>query len=79
MYQFPRLLDQNTSCSVTQSCPTDPMDCSTPGLPILHRLLEFAQTHVHGVGENTPILKSLQPVFFKMLRGSRRSCCADAA
>ena len=33
------------------------MDCSTPGLPILHRLLEFAQTHVHGVGENTPILK----------------------
>ena len=32
-----------------QSCPTlcDPMDCSTPGFPVLHHLLEFAQTHVH--------------------------------
>ena len=36
-------------CSVTQCCPTlcDPMDCSTPGLPVLHHLLELAQTHVH--------------------------------
>ena len=25
----------------------DPMDCSTPGFPVLHYLLEFAQTHVH--------------------------------
>ena len=32
--------------SVTQSCPTicDPMDCSTPGLPVHHQLLEFTQT-----------------------------------
>ena len=32
-------------CSVAQSCPTlfDPMDCSTPGFPVLHQLLEFAQ------------------------------------
>ena len=30
-------------------CPTlcDPMDCSTPGLPVHHQLLEFTQTHVH--------------------------------
>ena len=30
-------------CSVTKSCPTlcDPMDCSTPGFPVLHFLLEF--------------------------------------
>ena len=30
-------------CSVTQSCPAlcDPMDCSTPGFPVLHYLLEF--------------------------------------
>ena len=37
--------------SVTQSCPTlrDPMNCSTPGLPIHHQLLEFTQTHVHRV------------------------------
>ena len=35
--------------SVAQSCPTlcDPMDCSTPGLPIHHQLPEFTQTHVH--------------------------------
>ena len=25
----------------------NPMDCSTPGLPVHHRLLEFTQTHVH--------------------------------
>ena len=35
--------------SVAQLCLTlcDPMDCSTPGLPVHHQLLEFAQTHVH--------------------------------
>ena len=33
-------------CSVAQSCPAlwDPMDCSTPGFPTLHYLLEFPQT-----------------------------------
>ena len=38
---------------VTQSCPTlcDPMDCSTPGLPVHHQLLELTQTHVHRVGD----------------------------
>ena len=40
MYQF---------SSVAQSCLTlwDPTDCSTPGLPVHHQLLEFTQTHVH--------------------------------
>ena len=35
--------------SVAQSCPTlcDPMNHSTPGLPVHHQLLEFTQTHVH--------------------------------
>ena len=35
--------------SVTQLCPTlwDPMDCSTPGLPVHHQLPELAQTHAH--------------------------------
>ena len=39
--------------SVTQSYPTlcDPMDCSTPGLPIHHQLPELAQTHVYRVGD----------------------------
>ena len=35
--------------SVTQSCPTlcNPMNCSTPGLPVHHHLPEFTQTHAH--------------------------------
>ena len=39
--------------SVAQSCPTpcNPMDHSTPGLPVHHQLLEFTQTHVHRVGD----------------------------
>ena len=39
--------------SVAQSCPTlcDPMNCSTPGLPVRHQLPEFTQTHVHWVGD----------------------------
>ena len=39
--------------SVAQSCPTlwDPMDCSTPGLPVHHQLLEFTQIHIHWVGD----------------------------
>ena len=39
--------------SVAQSCPTlwDPMNRSTPGLPVHHQLLEFTQTHVHLVGD----------------------------
>ena len=49
------------SCSVTQSCPTlcDPMDCSTPGFPVLHHLLELAQTHVHWIGDTIQPLCSL--------------------
>ena len=39
--------------SVAQSCPTlcDPMNCSTPGLPVHHQLPEFTQTHVHRVND----------------------------
>ena len=39
--------------SVTQLCPTlcDTMNCSTPGLPVHHQLLEFTQTHVHQVSD----------------------------
>ena len=48
--------------SVAQSCPTlcDPMDCSTPGLPVHHQLLEFTQTHVHRVRSTHP--KSISSV-----------------
>ena len=39
--------------SVAQSCPTccDPMNHSTPGLPVHHQLPDFTQTHVHRVGD----------------------------
>ena len=39
--------------SVTQSCLTlcDPMNCSIPGFPVHHQLLEFSQTHVHWLGD----------------------------
>ena len=39
--------------SVTQSCPTlcNPMNHSTPGLPVHHQLPEFTQTHVHRVSD----------------------------
>ena len=39
--------------SVAQSCPTlcDPMNHSTPGLPVHHQLPEFTQTHVHRDGD----------------------------
>ena len=47
-------LSQSAACqfsSVAQSCLTlcDPMDCSTPGFPVHHQLLELTQTHVHRV------------------------------
>jgi len=39
--------------SVAQSCPTlcDPMNHSTPGLPVYHQIPEFTQTHVHWVSD----------------------------
>ena len=46
-------LSKREFSSVAQSCPTlcDPMNHSTPGLPVRHQLLEFTQTHVHWVGD----------------------------
>ena len=39
--------------SVAQSCPTlcDPMNRSTPGLPVHHQIPEFTQTHIHRIGD----------------------------
>ena len=56
-----------TSCRwVTESCPTlwglcDPIDCSIPGFPVLHYLLEFVQTPVHWVGDATQPSHPLSP------------------
>ena len=57
-------------CSVAQLCPAlcDPSHCSPPGLPVLHQLSEFAQTHVRCVSDaiqpshplSSPSPKSLQ-------------------
>ena len=67
MYQF---------SSVAQSCPTicDPMDCSTPGFPVHHQLLELAHIRVHRVGDaiqpSHPLLSPslLLPSIFPSLR-----------
>ena len=50
-------------CTVTQSCLTlcSLMDCSAPGFPILHYLLEFAQIHVHWFGGAIQPFHSLSP------------------
>ena len=55
--------------SSAQSWPTlcSPMDCSMPGLPVHHQLLELAQTHVHWVGDaiqpSLPLLPPSPPAF----------------
>ena len=50
--------------SVTQSCPTlwDPMNRSTPGLPVHHRLQESIQTHVHRVDDAIQSSHPLRPL-----------------
>ena len=45
------------SLSCVQLIHCDPVDCSMPGFPVLHCLLEFAQTHVHWVSD------AIQPSF----------------
>ena len=47
------LLNDIQFSSVAQSCLTlcDPMNHSTPGLPVHHQLPEFIQTHLHRVGD----------------------------
>jgi len=53
--------------SVTQSCLTicDPINHSTPGLPVHHQLPEFTQTHIHWVSDaiqpSHPLLSSSPP------------------
>ena len=55
--------------SVAQSCPTlcNPMNHSTPGLPVHHQLPEFTQTHVHRVGDaiqpSHPLSSTSPPTF----------------
>ena len=48
LISFSHIVSKTVISSVTQLCPTiyDPMDCSTPGFPAHHQLLELTQTHV---------------------------------
>ena len=50
-------------CSVAKSHLTlrDPMGCGTPGLPVSHRFSEFAQVHVHGIGDAIQTAHPLSP------------------
>ena len=51
--------------SVAQLCPTlcDPMNRSTPGLPVHHQFPEFTQTHIHRVGDAIQPSHSLSSPF----------------
>ena len=51
-------------CSVAQSCMTlfNPMDCSIPGFPVLHHLLQLTQTDVHWIGDTIQWSQPLSPL-----------------
>ena len=59
---------------VAKSCPTlcDPMDCSTPGLPVYHYLLELAQTHSHWNNDATNHLIPYHPLLLPSIFPSIR-------
>ena len=52
-YSKPQIRSDQISRSVAQSCPTlcDPMNHSTPGLPVHHQLPEFTEIHFHRVSD----------------------------
>ena len=58
-----RLTIHQSVSSVTQSCPTlcNAMDCSTPGLPVPHHNLEFAQVDVYWISDATQPSHPLMP------------------
>ena len=70
-FTSPGLLSSVPCCChpVAQSCLTlcNPMDCSSAGFPVLHHLLELAQTHAHWVGDaiqpSHPLLSPSPPAF----------------
>ena len=80
---WPVHFDFKKFSSVAQSCTTlcEPMDCSTPGLPVHHQLPEFTQTHVHWVGDaiqpSRPLVSPSPPALsasgsFQMINSSHQ-------
>ena len=61
--------------SVAQSCPTlgDPMNRSTPGLPVHHQLPEFTQIHVHRVSD---AIQPSHPLLLLLPNPSQHRCVA---
>ena len=57
----------------TQSCPDlcDLMDCSIPGLPVLHHLTEFAQVHVYCISDVVQSFHPLMPSSLSALNLSK--------
>ena len=62
-------VDRYVCVWVNQSCPTlcNPMDCSTPALPVHHQLPQLTQTHVHQVSDavqpSNPLSSPFPPAF----------------
>ena len=67
---FPSPLFEYFCCSVAQLCLAlcDPMDCSTPGLPVPHHLPRFAQVHVHCISDAVQPSHPLMPSIFPSIR-----------
>ena len=69
MTQLLRRFSSVQFSSVPQSCPTicDPMNCSTPGLPVHHQLLELTLTHIYqiidGIQPSHPLSSPSPPTF----------------
>ena len=65
--QRSKKLAQVTYSAIMEQCPTlcDPMNCSTPGLPVHHQLPEFIQTYIHRVSDaiqpSHPLLSPFLP------------------
>ena len=66
MFQF-------SSVSQARLTLCDPMDCSTSGLPVHHQLPEFAQTHLHGVGDASNHLTLCRPLLLSSIFPSIRA------
>ena len=73
-FQFISVSLPSCCCSVAKSGPTlcNPMGCSMPSFPVLHCLLDFAQIHVHWVGDTNLTISSSATLFLPSIFPSIR-------